>query len=220
MISKKLRQLDECLLKIDSDDAMLLSELDGFIAGLIVGPELIMPSEWLAEVWGSEEPVFEDEAQAGAVIDLIMEHYNNTIHDIERGKYRPLYDADTMDESIMWETWIEGFWRAVQLRPDEWLDFSADGDPDLQKEIFILTRLYEIASTPSKDLASLEIDADLDKHAPDLIPVAVEALDKIRRKKARLDAYPGNIPPVLPKTGRNDPCPCGSGKKFKKCCLN
>ena len=24
----------------------------------------------------------------------------------------------------------------------------------------------------------------------------------------------------LPKVGRNDPCPCGSGKKYKKCCLN
>jgi len=23
-----------------------------------------------------------------------------------------------------------------------------------------------------------------------------------------------------PKTGRNDPCPCNSGKKFKKCCLD
>jgi uncharacterized protein YecA (UPF0149 family) len=22
----------------------------------------------------------------------------------------------------------------------------------------------------------------------------------------------------LPKVGRNDPCPCGSGKKYKKCC--
>jgi len=22
------------------------------------------------------------------------------------------------------------------------------------------------------------------------------------------------------KVGRNEPCPCGSGKKFKKCCLN
>lgn len=22
-----------------------------------------------------------------------------------------------------------------------------------------------------------------------------------------------------PKVGRNDPCPCGSGKKFKKCCI-
>jgi hypothetical protein len=26
-------------------------------------------------------------------------------------------------------------------------------------------------------------------------------------------------PPELPKVGRNDPCPCGSGKKNKKCCL-
>lgn len=24
---------------------------------------------------------------------------------------------------------------------------------------------------------------------------------------------------VLPKVGRNDPCPCGSGKKYKKCCV-
>jgi uncharacterized protein len=24
--------------------------------------------------------------------------------------------------------------------------------------------------------------------------------------------------PAAPKVGRNDPCPCGSGKKFKKCC--
>jgi uncharacterized protein YecA (UPF0149 family) len=23
---------------------------------------------------------------------------------------------------------------------------------------------------------------------------------------------------TAPKTGRNDPCPCGSGRKFKKCC--
>ena len=25
---------------------------------------------------------------------------------------------------------------------------------------------------------------------------------------------------ALRRVGRNDPCPCGSGKKFKKCCLN
>jgi preprotein translocase subunit SecA len=35
----------------------------------------------------------------------------------------------------------------------------------------------------------------------------------------------GNDPASLPvrkgkKIGRNDPCPCGSGKKYKKCCLN
>jgi uncharacterized protein len=25
--------------------------------------------------------------------------------------------------------------------------------------------------------------------------------------------------PLRTKTGRNDPCPCGSGRKYKKCCL-
>jgi hypothetical protein len=24
----------------------------------------------------------------------------------------------------------------------------------------------------------------------------------------------------MPTAGRNDPCPCGSGKKFKRCCLD
>jgi len=27
-------------------------------------------------------------------------------------------------------------------------------------------------------------------------------------------------PPTSPKVGRNDPCPCGSGRKYKKCCAN
>ncbi|MBO5220083.1 MAG: SEC-C domain-containing protein, partial [Clostridia bacterium] len=28
----------------------------------------------------------------------------------------------------------------------------------------------------------------------------------------------GSAPARTPKVGRNDPCPCGSGKKYKKCC--
>jgi hypothetical protein len=33
------------------------------------------------------------------------------------------------------------------------------------------------------------------------------------------DPHPGTIRRESPKVGRNDPCPCGSGKKYKKCCL-
>jgi len=37
----------------------------------------------------------------------------------------------------------------------------------------------------------------------------------------RYDPYYSHEPYIRaePKTGRNDPCPCGSGKKYKKCCL-
>ncbi|MFP5258429.1 MAG: SEC-C metal-binding domain-containing protein, partial [Acidobacteriota bacterium] len=34
----------------------------------------------------------------------------------------------------------------------------------------------------------------------------------------RLDGEPVAAPAVAPQAGRNDPCPCGSGKKFKRCC--
>jgi hypothetical protein len=46
------------------------------------------------------------------------------------------------------------------------------------------------------------------------------------REEAELPGLPGYGPPeevpqpyvAPPKVGRNDPCPCGSGKKYKKCC--
>ena len=37
---------------------------------------------------------------------------------------------------------------------------------------------------------------------------------KITTTKALSIKHDGNV-----KLGRNDPCPCGSGKKYKKCCL-
>ena len=45
--------------------------------------------------------------------------------------------------------------------------------------------------------------------------------DEIReeRRQARMAAPPMGMPqPPQRKVGRNDPCPCGSGRKFKKCC--
>ncbi|MHC5112757.1 MAG: SEC-C metal-binding domain-containing protein [Planctomycetota bacterium] len=52
--------------------------------------------------------------------------------------------------------------------------------------------------------------------------------DRERREKQYQDQLPGEDeeqlpPPVEPihadeKAERNDPCPCGSGKKYKKCC--
>ena len=217
-LPKKLRQLDDFLLsEAVGDDTMLLSELDGFLAGLIVCPELIMPSEWMPVVWGEHGPVFEDEHQAQAIINLIMGHYNDIVRGLDRGRHHPLYDIDA-DDSILWETWIEGFWRAVQLRPEAWLALSAGDDDDLQTAVFSLSRLYEIASTAPADLLPMEIDAELEELAPGMIPHAVEILHRARLAQAgpKHTTDKGNHS----KVGRNEPCPCGSGKKFKNCCLN
>ncbi|GAA4007390.1 hypothetical protein GCM10022408_19170 [Hymenobacter fastidiosus] len=51
---------------------------------------------------------------------------------------------------------------------------------------------------------------------PDAAGIALRrAQQEARYARLRRDSMPRQ---VLPKIGRNDPCPCGSGKKYKKCC--
>ena len=40
-----------------------------------------------------------------------------------------------------------------------------------------------------------------------------------RYKKMTADPTPAQLKRRPPRIGRNEPCPCGSGKKFKHCCL-
>ena len=216
-LSKALCKLDDFLSSAAVDEeAMLLSELDGFLAGLVVCPELIQPSEWLPLVWGEEAPTFDSQEQAQGVVGLIMEHYNNLIWQLDQGRYSPIYDVDG-DEVAFWEIWIEGFWCAVRLRPQAWRALAQKQDADLQQALFVLGRLAELAMKPD-DFEAMEIDGELENLAPDLIPSHVEILHRARLAQAgpRAESTNQNIPKVR----RNDPCPCGSGKKHKKCCLN
>lgn len=214
-ISKKLRKLDDFLLSdFVNDDAMLLSELDGFLAGVIVCPDLIMPSEWMPLIWGEEAPTFDSLDQVQTINGLIMGHYNDIIRQLDRGRYSPIYDIDT-DDSLLWESWIGGFWTAMTQRPDAWISL---GEGRAHKALSTFMRLHEIATTPRAQLEPMDIDEELEKLAPDLIAFSVEELHRARLAQANPD--PASANENHPKVGRNDPCPCGSGKKFKKCCLN
>ena len=63
----------------------------------------------------------------------------------------------------------------------------------------VLTQLFE------KHGWAHEIEVDADK------PEDIADLERLQNPVAPVVAEP--------KVGRNDPCPCGSGKKYKKCCM-
>ncbi|WP_413207739.1 UPF0149 family protein [Rhodospirillum sp. A1_3_36] len=218
-LTKDLQLLDDFLLsEAVHEDAMLLSELDGYLAGIIVCPEMILLSEWLPLIWGEEEPVYDDLEQAEKVTGILMKHYNTIISQLNRNRYQPIYDVD-IDNVVLWETWIEGFWQATRLRPTAWKDFAmAHGDnEDVQRALFILGRLAQF-TIPGEAEVPKDFDAELEDAAADLIPLHVQILHH-----ARLDWKDAPSPfskTSARKVGRNDPCPCGSGKKFKKCCMN
>ena len=77
---RHLKQLENELLAL-GEEAMLLEELDGLVAGVLVCPEMIPPSEWLSVVWGQTAdeaaPVFDTIDHLNKVLTLVMAHYND-----------------------------------------------------------------------------------------------------------------------------------------------
>jgi uncharacterized protein len=219
-LSRRMKQLDEELLAL-GEDTMLLEELDGFIAGLLACPELIMPSDWLPVVWrentADQQPVFANLDHANGVRGLVMEHYNSVARTLlgHPDRYSPLFSVDTRNGDILWELWIEGFEKAVALRPATWKKLL-DADVDTAAAMSGMLLLADIAR------GEKEVD-DRDTilaAAPDKIADWVVTLNEWRL--ANHPTMQGIDPKAAPsprkKVGRNEPCPCGSGKKYKKCC--
>lgn len=216
--SPRLRRLDQILLDLPSDDAMLLSELDGYITGILVCPDLVLPSEWLPEVWGGAESgaPFDDQRDVQWFIDKVMQHYNAVAASLLKGpgRFAPVFDSDVRHGEILWEIWIEGFARAVDLRPESWAQIAEDDDQAAADALDGLLTLVEIASD-SSDLERGVIDG-LTARGHDLIPRWIEALHAWRVNNQINEVLA--VEPASVKRGRNDPCVCGSGRKYKKCC--
>ena len=220
-LAVKLDRLDDLLLGMP-DETMILSQLDGYLTGVILSPDPIPAADWLPRVWGPQDdldgPLFLDSRDAKEITGLIMAHFNRLAAQLDDPNHVivPVFDYDSRPgiEDTLWETWMLGFREAIHLRFEVWAAALDTRDLALVAAMTTLITLQSIDSGKS-ELPREEQD-NLILFAPTLIPLSVTALNKWRLKKRQ-------GPPKTPakphsKLGRNDPCPCGSGKKFKKCC--
>jgi uncharacterized protein len=194
-----------------SPDSMTLSELDGFLTGIAIGPELIRPSEWMPLIWGDAAPGFADLDEANAILGSLVARYNEILRDIADDALAPIFWTDG-NGAIISVDWAEGFLQAIMLRPEAWEPlFRSKRDGKLLLPILLLCR-----DKNGNSLLGLPLEAEngMVAQASELIPACVIAIAIYWRYKGRRQvSMSGNAG-----VGRNDPCPCGSGKKFKKCC--
>ncbi len=204
----------ELFLCRQDDDVMLLSELDGYLTGVLVCPDLILPGEWMPLIWGEAGAPFQDVEEANDILGLIMGLYNDIIRRMGRpDSYGPLI-AEDLDGSFLWELWALGFGKAVSLRPAAWTKLERRSPDDPASTAFrglaaLAIRAQDMEVRPER---RSDLDEELSREAPDMIAACVLDLhhDRIASRA------PGTAAPGV---GRNDPCPCGSGRKFKRCCL-
>lgn len=215
-----LDRLDEILAALPQENfPMTVSELDGYITGILACPDIIPPSEWLPHVWGETgEAGFPDLATAEATISAVMAHYNLVASEAAKTPWiEPIYEVDPNSDETLWEPWIDGFTRALRLRPDAWQTVLEQADDETRSSLIFLMALQDINGGTSK-FSEEEID-EIDLQALDLIPNCVAAILLVSRPELVIKA--DNLPhaPVRSmRPGRNDPCPCGSGRKYKQCC--
>ena len=174
-----LDALEEFLSSDDSpEECMDLSELDGFLAGLIVGPEAVPPSEWLPMIWDNEDPGFADETQADAILGAILGRYNEIADslDAEPVEYAPVFWQDFTGATIV-EDWAIGFMQAVSMRQIAWAPVLGDDDTAM-----LLIPIAAIAGLAMPDGTDDDLslpDEVMDKlveEAPDVLPSCVLGL--------------------------------------------
>ena len=198
--------------------AMSPMELDGYLTGIVVSPDLLLPSHWLDRIWGEDEPAFDSLDQTQTVIAAVMDHYNAIIAALDAGfkqieakktaDYRPLYLAPSgKPNHDVVRTWVRGFGKAMALAPERWSSIAED--ERLQPLLSPFIGFLDVAD-PDFEPAD-NIDELLDEAAT-TIPRATIILRKIAQFSTAPAAGRRS------KIGRNDPCPCGSGLKYKRCC--
>jgi len=227
----RLHELDRLLAIVtDEGDGMMLSEFDGFCTALVIGPDVILPSEWLKVVWGGEGvPEFTDEQQMQRTFDLLMGHYNEVVNLLSEPNvtFSPVYDQDEKTGDVYWESWVSGFERAMRLRPDAWSDLYDDTEgtdaEDVGRSVLIMLELSAFIEGHSK-MTDAQL-AVLTENVPETIADVVFNIQHWTSTQRQPAPFPSMaaanmpVPPrTTPKVGRNEPCPCGSGRKYKKCC--
>lgn len=206
--------------------------LDGYLCGVLVQPVLLAPPAWLGHVFdfdGRPLPDDVDPAWRERCTALILRRHaalNRAL--VEDGWFDPLileFDEneegeappdhseppDPIRQALM--PWVAGFQHATLVFPD----LAEMPDDDVMAA---LARLYR--HLPAETDEEREVVALLDREQPltsldeaieELVATVADLYDLTSEERFRVDTVRRDTP----KVGRNDPCPCGSGRKFKLC---
>lgn len=219
-----LEVLGEILDQLEEDGAMSLEELDGFLAALHCSPTLVPPSEYLSEIVADgfeNAEIFPNEDTVQLFLNLVLHHWNEIGAAFVSGDlFIPLLLEDEEGKAYG-NNWALGFMRGVDLRKDDWRELFEDEDK-FARFVPILALVHEL--DPDPEMRSYEKPIS-DEQREQLLAAMAESVTEIyryfaphRQRDAASLAERGTRESDARKIGRNDPCYCGSGKKYKKCC--
>lgn len=211
---------DECV-RLDTFIARIgherdLEFADGLFCALGVVPGPVEPEQWVRPILGGAPEVPSEEA--ATIRHLLLRHCFDVVSRLRLSSdeldqdsfYLPLITERSRPEGpAVGERWARGFFTGMAASGVDWTPLQHDAEGmRLLMPIAMLFQGYD-PEAPEQTLDRRKLI--------DLLPVLVYGMrhwwvasgHALRVARERRNA---------PQAGRNEPCPCGSGRKFKKCC--
>lgn len=192
-------------------NTMRSDEVQGFMMALLSGSDALTPEDWLPEVLG-EEALFEAKERTeverlvlALAVDMRRQMSDKHLPDLW------LYEDNAGNPDFY--TWCNAYLYALEVVPTNWFEtVNQEEFEDLFYPIMALGGIYDEEENGEivlhlTDSELTELESDLPHTLLDIYFYWQAIINKpktVRRTEA--------------KVGRNDPCPCGSGKKYKACC--
>ena len=225
LTDEDINQLDDLLATSScGDDTFDVSMLDGFLSAIaLLNPPLQDESEWYPYIFNEEGTpceVDEPETVKRLVCQRLQEirafqaqrqFYNPIIFPLEDEEGNQVTGVDGL---AALEPWAMGFYNALAQYSDR-----VDVTEAIEAQLCRIHRFLELDQEYPDYEQNLAIRQAVEKEHP------VHSLEEgmLEMMQGVIEIAKLNLPnkPVsraTPKIGRNDPCPCGSGKKYKNCC--
>jgi yecA family protein len=175
----------------------------GVFAAVATAPTRLEPAEWLTQIF-SERP--DSSPEFRRAFDLLLRDYNSTADCLALGV--PAVPAP--DEEAAIQQFCKGYIRIAQ-RDKKWT--TEQEAFAFTMPLAILSGYLDLDALPERDVHGID---DLETYRREQSVKLIDTVAALyqhfdRERRAAREA-------ASQKVGRNDPCPCGSGKKYKKCC--
>ena len=197
--------------KSEAHNTMRCDEVQGFMMALLSGPDALNPTNWLPEILG-EESLF-DAKERTEIERLVMAMAADMRMKLDEKILPDLWFYEDEAGNPDFYTWCNAYLYALDIVPTDWFEaVDQEEFEDLFYPIMALGGIYDdeengevILHLNEKELTQLE--SDLPHVLLDIYWYWQAIINK-----------PQTVRREGEKVGLNDPCPCGSGKKYKACC--
>lgn len=219
------------------DEALSYHGLQGFFFALACAPKMVQPSEWLPMVLGELNSTYFDGPEARANVERIMRLYNQIVQQTLDGEVALPADCQFREDALAnleqdapISQWSRGFLRGHGWLEEDWDNFVPEsleeefGANLLALSLFSHRRLAEAfvgEFKPAEGNAEPPSLEHVTSVVREMFPQALSEYAQLGRtiQQACSDLQAEqHVPRRHQKVGRNEICPCGSGKKYKKCC--